>query len=88
MDLGHLKEDVPDLLAVLPIRLSRQFHHALEILQRGVVVALLRVHSSHDLVDLAVTCVVGTLELFIHLKRFLEEADRISVVTCFEVALA
>ena len=88
MDFGHLKVDVANLLALLPIRLPRKVHHALEVLEGRIVVALLRVDAGHDLEYFAVTGIVHTFELFVHLKRFLEKADRVSIVTGFEVALA
>ena len=37
---------------------------------------------------LAVTGIVHTFELFVHLERFLEKADRVSIVAGFQVALA
>lgn len=88
MDFGHLEVYVSNLLAFLPIRLPRKVHHALEELEGRIVVALLRVNASHDLEYLAVTGIVHTFKLLVHLKRFLEEADRVSIVTSFEVALA
>ena len=87
MDFGHLEENVACLLAILPIRLLRKFHHALKILKRRVVVSLLRVDSSHDLEYLTIACIVNSLQLLIHLQRFLEETDCIPVVTGLQIAL-
>lgn len=49
---------------------------------------MLGVHSGHDLEDLTVARIVCTLQLFVHLQRFLEQTDCVPVVACLHVALA
>ena len=87
-NLCHLQVDIANLFALLSVSGRAELHHSLQKLHALIIVFHLEVSARHDLVHLAVACIILAFKLLVHLKTLLQNRERIAEVTSFQVALA